>query len=244
MANKVAQAEIRAQYLGYLDESDTEDGVAKINLDTGEVARAGASGPEAAHVPDIASGGNEGDYLILTSGVWTPTAPPAGGYTFPYHSDGSDSSAIGGTTTETEFDTTGFTLPADAFETAGDFLTVEFSGLIQSIGIGGSITIRLKSDSSTLATAFNVNAPGSGVEYFHARGIVTATTIGSSGEVRTNWTLRSYAEAFVNSSNRVTLSVDTESSMDIGITGQWSSAVASNQARIHQVSYVLHKVVT
>lgn len=247
MVDQVAQAEIRARYLGYIDETSLVNGFAELNLDTGEVVRAGSSGPEASHLPDIATDApDDGDILIwsASNSQWEPGAPPASGYTFPYHSDGSDSTAINNTTTETEYDTSGFTLPADAFSTAGDFIRFEFSGLLVGVGISGTLTIRLKSDSTTLATGFTISAPGGGSAYFSAHGTITATAIGASGQVTTDFTGRLYNNALVNSSNRSAVTVDTTASMDIGITAQWSSAVPSNQTRLHKCTFVLNKVVT
>lgn len=240
---------IEPRYGGNVETTNLDDRLRRvIRLEDNETVVGSSAGGIASFLPPFKNETPTDGYIpiwVNANGRYEAGPLPASGYTFPYHSDGSDSTAINNTTTETEYSTSGFTLPADAFSTIGDFIAFDFSGLLVGIGIGGTLTIRLRANTSNLlATAFSIAAPGGGNSYFHAIGTITATTIGASGEVRTNFGFREYANALVNSSNRTALTVDTTSSIDIGVTAQWSSAVPSNQTRLHQASFVLNKVVT
>lgn len=177
-----------------------------------------------------------------SSGLLVPTDFPTSGNVFPYQADGTDSTVITNTTTETAFDTTTWSLDGDSLA-VGDRIRVEASGLATSLGLNSDqLTIRLRANTSNLlASVGMVNPTGGSNQYFHFQADIIVRSIGASGVVATDFKSRVLTNAVATSSNRVTLTIDTESTINFSVTGQWSHAAGSNNARVHSSHWTLYK---
>ena len=135
------------------------------------------------------------------------------------------------TVTNTTDETTLYTGPVPANELlAGKTYRVNLYGLISTVNVSQTITVRLKLGATTISTAV-VTPANLTDEPWHATFTVTVRSVGATGTVST------FSEVFVETSHDAvseSVVIDTTAAEDVTLTAEWGAADVGNVFSVTQ----------
>lgn len=141
------------------------------------------------------------------------------------------SSALSNTVTETNFDNSVLTIPANTLN-LGDVIRVKAQGIATATNSTDTLTGRVKLGSTAILSTGAVDVANNDI--FYLEGDIVVRTIGASGTIVATGLVAIGAAGTVTAKAQFLASttIDTTAAITAAISGQWSVASGSNSCRL------------